>query len=93
MSVAVTYSIAEVAASFNCSPRWLTEQVRAGRFPAKKICKRWRMTDQDIADALDICANDFHCPTTDVAIASGLTPRSRKKVAGLRLSATPYPDV
>lgn len=83
MSVAATYSIVEVAASFNCTPRWLTEQVRAGRFPAKKIGRHWRMTDQDIADALDICANDFRCSTADVAIASSLTPRSRKKVAGL----------
>ena len=41
------------------------------------------MTDQDIADALDICANDFRCPTADVAMVTGLTPRSRKKVAGL----------
>jgi hypothetical protein len=75
------------------SERWLIEQLRAGIFPGRKVARAWRMTDADIEAALDICANDFHCPTADVAIASGLTPRSRKKVAGLRLSATPYPDV
>ncbi|WP_353962099.1 helix-turn-helix domain-containing protein [Aldersonia sp. NBC_00410] len=83
MPVAATYSIAEVAAVFDCTTRWLTEQVRAGRFPAKKIGRHWRLTEQDIADALDACANDFHCAPSDVAMVTGLTPRSRRKVAGL----------
>ena len=83
MPVAATYSIAEVAVSLDCTPRWLIEQVRAGRFPAKKVGRHWRMTDQDIADALDICANDFRRPTADLAMVTGLTPRSRKKVASL----------
>jgi Helix-turn-helix domain len=83
MAVAVTHSIAEVAASLDCSPRWLTEQVRAGRFPAKKIGRNWRMTDQDVADALDICANKVRCTADDFAMGTGLTLRSRKKVVGL----------
>jgi hypothetical protein len=50
--------------------RWLTEQVRAGRLPAKKVAGYWRMTDQDIADAPDICANEIRCTTADVAIVT-----------------------
>ena len=64
-------------------PALAHREVRAGRFPAKKVGWHWRMTDRDTADALDICANDFRRPTTDVAMATGLTPRSRKKVASL----------
>jgi hypothetical protein len=40
------------------------------------------MTDADIEAALDACANDFRCPTADVAMATGLTPRSRRRVIG-----------
>ena len=78
-----TFSTADSAQQMGCSERWLIEQLRANRFPGRKVARRWRLTDQDIADALDICANDFRCPTADVAMVTGLTPRSRKKVAGL----------
>ena len=92
--VANTYSVAEATSQMGApSERWLIERLRSGAFPGRKVGRYWRMTDQDIADALDSCANDFRCPTADVAMVTGLTPRSRKKVAGLRLSATPYPDV
>lgn len=78
-----TYSTAEAAEQMGCSERWLIEQLRANRFPGRKVARRWRLTDQDIADALAACANDFRCSTTDVAMMTGLTPRSRKKVAAL----------
>ena len=78
-----TYSTADAAEQMGCRERWLVEQLRGNRFPGRKIGRHWRMTDQDIADALDICANDFRCPTDDVAMVTGLTPRSRKNVAGL----------
>ena len=48
------------------------------------------MTDADIEAALGACANDFRGPTADIAMVTGLTPRSRKKVAGL-LPATASP--
>ncbi len=78
-----TYSTADAAEQMGCSERWLIEQLRASRFPGRKVARRWRLTDQDIADALDICANDFRCPPGDVAMVTGLTPRSRKNVIGL----------
>ena len=86
---AKTYSVAEATGQMGApSERWVIERLRAGVFPGRKVGRSWRMTDGDIDAASDGCANDFRCPAADVAIATGLTPRSRKKIAGLGLSAT-----
>jgi hypothetical protein len=77
-----TYSVAEVAEQIGApSERWVVEQLRAGRFPGRKVARNWRLTDQDVADVLDTCLNDFRSLRTDVASLVGLTPRSRKRVA------------
>jgi excisionase family DNA binding protein len=84
MSV-TTYSVAEVSEQLVCTERWLLDQVRAGRFPARKVARHWRFTQQDVADIFDVCANDFHKPA-DAAVVTpiaGLTPRSRKRMVGL----------
>jgi hypothetical protein len=39
------------------------------------------MTEQDIADALDLCCNDHR--STQLAPVIGLTPRSRKRMFNL----------
>lgn len=72
----ITYSIAEVAEQFGApSERWVIDQIRAGRFPARKIGRSWRMTDQDVADALDACR-----PRSDgVQPLVGLTPTSKRR--------------
>lgn len=81
----ITYSIEEVTQQLGApSPRWVIEQLRSGRFPGRKVGRNWRLTDQDIADALDACRND--CPAMAQATQSipltGLTPTSRKKLTG-----------
>jgi hypothetical protein len=78
-----TYSTAEVAEQIGCSERWLTEQVRADRFPEKRVARHWRMTDQDVRYALAICANGGHSVHSEpVASLSGLTRTSRNRVSG-----------
>ncbi|KQY02932.1 hypothetical protein ASD37_25630 [Mycobacterium sp. Root135] len=84
-----TYGIAQAAVLMNCSPRWLVEQLRANRFRGRKVGRQWLMTEQDIADALDLCANDGPRGVTQavtgrtrVPVAS-LTPTSRKRLVGL----------
>lgn len=77
-----THGIPEVAASLDCSERWLVEQIRSGRFPARKIGRTWRMTDSDVAAALDACLNDAPRVAHVIDIATGLTPRSRRRVVG-----------
>jgi hypothetical protein len=75
-----TYSTAEAAELIGApSERWLIERLRSGTFRGRKIGRHWRLTEQDIADALDVCANDSGITS---AVPSGLTPRSRKRVAG-----------
>jgi hypothetical protein len=64
------------------SERWLIEQLRAARFRGRKVGRLWRMTEQDILDALDVCSND-HARVTATAPGAGLTPRSKKRVVGL----------
>jgi hypothetical protein len=61
------------------SERWLKEQIRAGRFPARLVGRAYRMTDADIADALEIM-RVANCPRSRAQIGAGLTPKSRQKV-------------
>jgi hypothetical protein len=67
-----TFSTAESAELIGApSERGLIERLRSGFFRARKIGRHWRMTDQDIADALDACANDSRITGTG---PHGLTP-------------------
>lgn len=78
--MAATRSIAEVAEQMGApSTRWVVDRIRSGRFPARKIGRAWRMTDQDIADALDACGNSLRPPPDLVRPITGLTPTSRKR--------------
>jgi hypothetical protein len=74
----LTYSLAEVAPHFPCSERWLAEQIRGGRFNARKICGHWRMTEQDIDYALEQCRNGSHPSADDNDL--GLTSTSRRRL-------------
>jgi hypothetical protein len=49
-------ALSEAAAQLHCSKRWLADNLRAGRFPAKKIGRRWMLTDDDIATILQLCS-------------------------------------
>jgi hypothetical protein len=62
------------------SERWLIEQLRAGRFPGRKVGRHWRMTDDDVSAALDICSNEARHNVADAAPTSGLTVTTRKRV-------------
>ncbi len=78
-----TFSTAEANEQISPSERWLIEQLRAGRFPGRKVSRHWRMTEQDIIDALDVCRNDVP-RISDVVPVVGLTPRSKKRAASQR---------
>ncbi|MCV7419312.1 DNA-binding protein [Mycobacterium yunnanensis] len=74
-----TYSVSEVAEQIGApSERWLVEQLRAGHFPGRKVARTWRMTEQDVTDALDACLNN---PRITRTAAVGLTATSRKRVS------------
>lgn len=49
-------ALSEAAARLHCSKRWLADNLRAGRFPAKKIGRKWMLSDDDIDAILQICS-------------------------------------
>ncbi|UVD40903.1 excise [Mycobacterium phage Kashi_VT1] len=80
---ALTRPLAEVAALIPCSERWLTEQVRAGRIPGRKIGRSWRMTQADIDAALESFRVSPESGRKSVAPPAkrplALTPTSRRR--------------
>jgi len=81
----ITYDIADAAQRMGApSERWVVEQIRTGRFPARKMGRAWRMTEQDITDALDACRNTVTGSVEVTVQRSGLTPTSTKKLFEMR---------
>jgi hypothetical protein len=74
----LTYSLAGAARRFPCSERWLAEQIRVGRFNARKICGHWRMTEADIEYALEQCRNSSQPSADDNSL--GLTSTRRRRL-------------
>lgn len=82
-AVLVTHSVTFAAECLGApSVRWVIDQIRAGRFPARKVGRAWRMTDQDIAEAVDACRNRTERRADWSSVPSGLTPSSLKRLRG-----------
>ncbi|MGY4711768.1 helix-turn-helix domain-containing protein [Mycolicibacterium sp. CBM1] len=84
--IIATYSLDEVVAAINApSVRWLQEQIRAGRVPARKFGRQWRMTNADVDAMLESLRNINTDPAKSASRAStnalGLTPRSHRRVS------------
>ena len=78
-----TYSTGEVFGPIGApSKRWLDKQLNDGRFPGRKVGRSWRMTERDVADAIEICKNDFDGVVSDAP--SGLTPAGAIPAYGAR---------
>jgi len=71
----LTYSTAEAAAIIPCKERWLLDQLRAGRFPGRKISREWRMTRDDIDRAIEISSVATRLHPIDT-----LAPESRRRI-------------
>lgn len=53
-----THSLAEVCELIGCdSEDWLTDRVRSGLFPARKVVRQLRFSDDDIRAIIEACAN------------------------------------
>jgi hypothetical protein len=48
--------LGQAATELRCSERWLADNLRKGRFPAKKIGRKWVLSDDDINAILEICS-------------------------------------
>jgi excisionase family DNA binding protein len=76
----LTRSTHEAAQLLGCSERWLIEKLRDNRLPGRKLGRHWRLTDQDIEDALALCGNGARKDVTATRReGSGLTATSRKR--------------
>jgi hypothetical protein len=80
MTSARVHPTSGAAERIGCSERWLIEQLRANRFPGRKVGRHWRMTDQDIEGTLDLCRNAHRHAASQFTPVFGLTPRSRKQL-------------
>ena len=63
------YSVAEVCELLQCdSEDWLTDRVRSGQFPARRVCRHLRFSVDDIENIIAACAvargDDLPVPTS-----------------------------
>jgi len=83
--------LSQAAAALRCSERWLADNLRAGRFPAKKIGRKWVLGDGDITAILEICtANHAPAFSADPAV-SGSPSSSMTKTTARRLQQKSRP--
>jgi Helix-turn-helix domain len=52
----LVFDIRTAAELLGCSDRWLKIQLRSGRFPGRKITKRWCLSEEDINAILQMSA-------------------------------------
>ncbi len=52
----ILLDLGQAAAKLHCSERWLADNLRSGRFPGKKIGRKWVLSADDIAAILQICS-------------------------------------
>ena len=77
--------LSQAATELRCTERWLADGLRSGRFPAKKIGRKWVLGDDDIAAILRICSVNqaTNCPIDDrpdVAATSSMTTSTARRL-------------
>jgi excisionase family DNA binding protein len=77
MTNTLLITVEEGAARLGVSRDWYMRQLRARKLPGHKLNNKWRLSEQDLADALDITAMPASVVHADPA---GLTPRSRSRI-------------
>jgi Helix-turn-helix domain len=83
--------LAQAAAELHCSERWLANHLRDGRFPAKKIGRKWVLSDDDINTILQICSVN-HASAFSADSSVGVAPSSSMtKTAARRLQQRSRP--
>ncbi|MDM2350230.1 Uncharacterised protein [Mycobacteroides abscessus subsp. abscessus] len=76
----LTYALDEATKLMGAkSPRQVTEWLKSGRIPGRKIGREWRMTIEDIRAAIDSFGVTGQ-PQTLAEKRSGLTPTSQRRL-------------
>jgi hypothetical protein len=81
----ILLDLGQAAAKLQCSERWLADNLRSGRFPAKKIARKWMLSDDDISAILQICSvnesSKFSADSSNNAAAlSSMTKTSLRRL-------------
>ena len=72
-----TFDVAEGARRLGVTEDWYLRQLRAKKLPGHKIGRTWRLTDNDVQQALD---TTYQPAAPVLADPSGLTPTSRRRL-------------
>jgi hypothetical protein len=78
-------NLQQAAESIPCKGRWLADGLRSGRFPGKKVGRKWMLSDDDIAAILQICSVNHSFafsadPSVSVAPSSSMTKTTFRRL-------------
>lgn len=74
-TTALTFPVTEGAERLGVSVDWYMRQLRARKLPGHKLNNKWRLTEDDLNEALRLTA----MPAQTVRDHAGLTPGSRRR--------------
>ena len=70
------FDVATVAGWLRHSEKWLCDQLRTGRLPARRIGRRWAFTKEDLDAIVELCAIGPKAPTPDDLTTPAISQRS-----------------
>ena len=83
-------NLQQAAESIPCKERWLAGGLRSGRFPGKKIGRKWMLSDDDIATIIKICSVAPAAFSTDAGLcAAPASSMTRTTLRRLQQSGHP----
>ena len=50
------FTLDQTATVLGCKPRWLADQLRARRFPGRKVGRKWMLSEDDLDEIVRRCA-------------------------------------
>ncbi|WP_445161442.1 helix-turn-helix domain-containing protein [Mycobacterium sp. Dal123C01] len=50
------FTLDQTAGLLGCTPKWLADQLRAGRFPGRKVARKWMLSKDDLDEIVRRCA-------------------------------------
>jgi Helix-turn-helix domain len=86
ISPPLIYDVATAAELLKQTERWLTDQLRRGRFPARKIGRRWALSKDDLDEIVRLCAVSGPPAPSSAAEAGVPQARSMTRTSARRIS-------
>jgi hypothetical protein len=80
------FTLDQTATVLGCKPRWLADQLRARRFPGRKVARKWMLSEDDLDEIVRRCAVAPQSPPpAGVAIPAGpqvdsMTPTTARRM-------------